>query len=244
MAELPSVRDGTQRNENTRKNSLGNYKSAALENGKEIGITVERDRRVVVRAPERASNNAISSAIERKRLWIWSKLRDPHKYPVPPVRKEFVSGETFLLFGQHYLLSLARRDDSAVELVGKRLEMAEREARNARRLLQSWYLSRARQELPARIQKIANEMGLGYSKICIRDIKFRWASYSPSGTLTFNWRAVQAPVNVIDYLIVHELAHVLQSNHSPDFWNIVAVHAPSWAKARTWLQKNGPSLEW
>jgi predicted metal-dependent hydrolase len=211
---------------------------------KSIGITVERDRRVVVRAPERASDVAVSSAIERKRLWIWRKVRDPHKYPVPAVHKEFVSGETFLFLGQHYELSLTRGEDSSVQLVGTRFKMAECERQNGRHLFRSWYLSQAKHELPARIRRIATEMGVKYSRICIRDVKFRWGSCSSRGTLTFNWRAIQAPVVVIDYLIVHELAHVLQSNHSHDFWNIVAVHAPSWAKARAWLRKHGGRLEW
>lgn len=87
-------------------------------------------------------------------------------------------------------------------------------------------------------------MGVTYSGICIRDVRFRWASCTAAGTLTFNWRAVQAPIMVIDYLVVHELAHVLQSNHSEEFWNIVAVHAPSWDKPRAWLRQNGGLLEW
>ena len=64
------------------------------------------------------------------------------------------------------------------------------------------------------------------------------------GTLTFNWRIIQAPMIVVDYLIVHELAHVLEPNHSQEFWNIVAVHAPTWTKARNWLKQHGGRLEW
>jgi hypothetical protein len=211
---------------------------------KSIGITVERDRRVIVRAPKRASETAIVLAIRRKKLWIWRKVRHPLKYPVPATHKEFVNGETFLLLGQHYELDLVDRDNPPISLVGRCLQIAQHRREDAHRLFRAWYLSQAKRELPTRIRRIATEMGVTYSRICIRDVRFRWGSCSAAGTLTFNWRAVQAPGIVIDYLIVHELAHLLESNHSEEFWNIVAVHSPSWAKARLWLKMNGPLLEW
>jgi predicted metal-dependent hydrolase len=87
-------------------------------------------------------------------------------------------------------------------------------------------------------------MGVQFSRVCVRDLKHCWGSYTSRGTLTFNWRIVQAPLVVMDYLIVHELAHVIEHNHSREFWNVVAVHAPSWARAREWLRVNGSRLDW
>src|SRR5437870_5740558 len=124
-------------------------------NRSSICITVERDRRVVVRAPKRASEFAVCRAIQRKKFWIWSKLRDTHKYPVPVIRKEFVSGETFLFLGQHCGLSLTRGEGDAVHLVDNQFKMPGRARRNGRELFRSWYLSKAKQELPPRIRRIA-----------------------------------------------------------------------------------------
>jgi len=211
---------------------------------KTIGITVERNRKVVVRAPGRASEQAISAAINRKRFWIWQKLRDPHKYPHPAPHKEYVSGETFLYLGQHYGLAVTRGLGGVVQLVGKQFEMAGSDRRHGGALFRSWYLARANEKLRPRIAAIATEMGVSYSRIWVRDLKYRWASCTPGGTLSFNWRIIQAPMFVVDYLIVHELAHVLEPKHSQDFWNIVAVHVPSWSKARKWLKQNGGRLEW
>jgi predicted metal-dependent hydrolase len=87
-------------------------------------------------------------------------------------------------------------------------------------------------------------MGVGHSRIWVRDLKYSWGSCTPGGTLSFNWRIIQALMIVADYLIVHELAHVLEPNHSKEFWNIVAVHVPSWTKARNWLKQHGAQLEW
>lgn len=211
---------------------------------KTIGIIVERDRKVVVRVPLDASEKAISEAIERKRFWIWQKLRDPYKYPNPAPRKEYVTGEAFLYLGQHFALALTKGEGGAVRLVGKQFEMAGADRRNGDVLFRSWYLAQAKEKLKPRIARFAAEMGVSYSRIWVRDLKYRWGSCTPGGTLSFNWRIIQAPMIVVDYLIVHELAHVLETNHSPEFWNIVAVHVPSWTNARSWLKLNGGRLEW
>lgn len=211
---------------------------------KTIGITVERDRKVVVRVPQEASEQAISAAIENKRFWIWQKLRDSHKYPDPVLHKEYVTGETFLYLGQHHALTLTRGEGGTVRLVGKHFEMADSDRRNAGSLFRSWYLAQAKDKLRPRIAAFANEIGVAYSRIWVRDLKYRWGSCTPGGTLSFNWRIIQAPMIVVDYIIVHELAHFLEGNHSQEFWNIVAVHVSSWRKARMWLRQNGAQLEW
>lgn len=213
-------------------------------NRKTIGITVERDRSVVVRVPLQTSEREISEAIERKKFWIWQKLRDPHKYPNPVPHKEYVAGETFLYLGQRCALTLTRGKVGAVRLVGKQFEMANADRRNGDLLFRSWYLAQAKEKLKPRIAIFAAEMGVNYSRIWIRDLKYRWGSCTPRGTLSFNWRIIQAPMIVVDYLIVHELAHILETNHSQEFWNIVAVHVPSWMKARSWLKQYGGQLEW
>jgi len=211
---------------------------------KTIRITVERDRRVIVRAPKQASETAVTAAVESKRFWIWQKVRDPHKYPDPAPRKEYVTGETFLYLGQQYGLSLTRKEKGEVRLVGREFEIAAADRRNGDAVFRSWYLTQAKEKMRPRIATLAAEMGLTYSRIWVRDLKYCWGSCTPGGTLTFNWRIIQAPMIVVDYLIAHELAHVLEPNHSEDFWNIVAVHVPSWQRARTWLKQHGGQLEW
>jgi len=209
-----------------------------------IGITVERDRKVVVRVPQQASEQAVTAAIESRRFWIWQKLRDPHKYPDPAPHKEYVAGETFLYLGQQHALHLTKGEGGPVRLVGKHFEMSVSDRRSGDALFRSWYLAQAKEKLRPRIAAFATEMGVVYSRIWVRDLKYRWGSCTPGGTLSFNWRIIQAPMIVVDYLIVHELAHVLEPNHSQEFWNIVAVHVPSWVKARGWLKQYGAQLEW
>jgi len=86
-------------------------------------------------------------------------------------------------------------------------------------------------------------MGVAYERIMISDLRMRWASCTPKNNLNFNWRIVKAPVFVIDYLIVHELAHLLEPNHTEGFWNIIAVQVPHYILAKDWLREYGATLE-
>jgi predicted metal-dependent hydrolase len=209
-----------------------------------IGITIERDRRVVVRAPQRARPEAVAAAVQSKRFWIWQKLRDPRKYALVPKVKEFVAGEGFLFLGQNHSLELVREPRGEVRFNRGRFELARSERASGKDLFRRWFLSEARRYVAPRVTALATAMGVNFKRIVVRELRYGWGSCTLGGTLTFNWRIVQAPPLVVDYLIVHELAHVLESNHSREFWNIVAVHAPAWEQARDWLRRNGPRMEW
>jgi predicted metal-dependent hydrolase len=209
-----------------------------------IGVTVERDRRVVVRAPKTAPPQAVAAAVEQKRLWIWSKLRDPRKYPEPRPRKEFVTGEAFLFRGQSFRLQLVSEPRGQVRFNGHSFEMSREDLRKARELFVAWYRAEAKVHLKQRAEAMGRAMGIAVKRVTVREMIRRWGSCSPCGTLTFNWRIVQAPIGVVDYLIAHEVAHVIVPNHAPEFWNIVAVHAPAWENARSWLRHHGGRLEW
>jgi len=209
-----------------------------------IGIIVERDRRVVVRAPRRARPEDVYAAVKRKRFWIWGKLSDPQKYALLPSLKEFVAGETFLFLGQNYSLELVPEPRGEVRLNGRHFELSRADRISGREMFQKWFLSEARKHITPRVAGLAKGMGVQFKRISVRDLKYSWGSCTPGGTLTFNWRIVQAPIVVVDYLIVHELAHVIEPNHSREFWNIVAVHVPAWEKARDWLRQHGARLEW
>lgn len=208
-----------------------------------IRVTVERDRQVVVRAPRGTSEEKVRALVEQKKLWVWQKQRDPRKYPQPRPRKEFVSGESFLYRGRHYALEMTAGADDGVRFAGKFLLPRSCRER-ALELFQTWFMARARELLPPRVADLADRMGVKYRRIGVRDLKYRWGSCTPGDQLVFNWRIIQAPQAVSDYLIVHELAHLLEPNHTARFWNIVAVHAPAHLKSRDWLRQHGNRLEW
>lgn len=129
-----------------------------------------------------------------------------------------------------------RIDESADRLV---LRVPRGFGKGGRSLAVPWLKALARDELTAAASKWAARMGVSYHTIAIRDQKTRWGSCSTRGTLSFNWRLVMAPPAIMDYVVIHELAHLKQPNHSPAFWQVVAQYCPDYKKARAWLRGNG-----
>jgi predicted metal-dependent hydrolase len=113
----------------------------------------------------------------------------------------------------------------------ERRAVSEREARSA-----------ARELVQMAIDDEAAALGVSYRRIEIRDQRTRWGSCSPRGTLSFNWRLVLAPFEVLDYVVVHELCHLLEPNHSQRFWRLVASRRPGWRRQRNWLRDHGAEL--
>lgn len=144
-----------------------------------IGITVERDRRVIVRAPLRARPEALSAAVASKRFWIWEKLRDPRKYGATPPLKEFVAGEAFLFLGQNYLLELIDEPRGEVVFNGHNFELAKADRKLGRALFRSWFLRQAKTYIPLRAATLAKAMGVQFTRISVRDLKCRWALSRP-----------------------------------------------------------------
>ena len=211
-------------------------------NRKTIALLVERDRSIVVRAPIGAPAEAIRQAVEAKKLWLYEKINHSQKYPPKPVRKEFVTGETLMYLGRHYRLEVTDDDEPGVRFQN-RFYISRRHQVNAGRLMREWYMARAQEKLTPKIRSYAAAMGVAYDRILISDLKMRWASCTPENHLNFNWRIIKAPLFVIDYLIVHELAHLLEPNHTASFWNIVAVQLPRYALGKDWLREHGAALE-
>lgn len=100
----------------------------------------------------------------------------------------------------------------------------------------------ASREIPRKVQAWADHLGLSYGAIRIKDQRSRWGSCSKAGNLNFNWRLMQAPGFVLDYVIVHELCHLRELNHSSRFWRLVEDAFPRYKEAKMWLRNNGSTL--
>jgi predicted metal-dependent hydrolase len=207
-----------------------------------ISLIVERDNSVVVRVPEGTSTERIERMIEKKKLWLFEKTQHPRKYPTKKNHKEIVPGESVLYLGHHYLLEIVDTEHAALEFDGV-FKLSRTQTDNASKLFTAWYVQQARVFIKRRVKQLAIALGVKYNQVLISDLKFRWGSCTPKDNLNFNWRLIKAPPFVIDYIIVHELAHLLEPNHTKRFWNIVAVQVPKHTEARNWLKDNGNLLE-
>jgi len=211
-------------------------------NRKTLSIIVERDRSILVRAPRHMSAEEIQQLVDEKKLWLLEKINHPQKYPPEPVKKEFVTGETILYLGRNYRLELTDEDSDAIRFESYFYISRHQKAR-AGELFRAWYMQRAHEKLLPRIRHFAQSLGVTYNRLLISDLKYRWASCTPKNNLNFNWRILKAPMFVVDYLIVHELAHLIEPSHSSAFWNVVAVQIPGYERPKTWLREFGYRLE-
>lgn len=211
---------------------------------KTLTITVERDCQVVVRAPTSVTDAEIAEIVKAKRHWISDKVAHPQKYRTQahPPGKELVNGESALYLGRYYNIEI---DTSGLEEVqfSQRFLIPQAMVNNDGEALRAWYIQRAKEKIETRVRHFANQMGVEVSKVGIVDEQFRWGSCTPNDNINLNWRLIKAPMFVIDYVIIHELAHLLETNHTPRFWNIVRAQIVNVDKAKDWLKDHGQLLE-
>lgn len=209
---------------------------------KSISIIVERDRSVLVRAPLNTSEELIAKEINKRKRLLQQKIEHNQKYSFPKQSKEFVSGETLLYLGKNYKLYVT--DTANEEIIfDNKFFISKINQNQANKLFREWYIKSATEIIVPRTKAIAKQLGVAYQNINIIDLKYRWGSCTPKDNIHFNWRIIKAPIIVIEYIIVHELTHLLEANHTPEFWNRVAVMQPNFEKAKEWLKKFGGELE-
>jgi hypothetical protein len=201
-----------------------------------ISLEITRDAVLIVRAPLRTTDAYIGNLIKEKRAWIEKKMAEMRSRPVPHERR-FARGEEFLFLGKSYPLEVLVGSDAGITL-GDRLYIGEDRLPEIRGLLTAWYTEKAAEILPVRVAGFAAILDYRPKKIRISDTQRRWASCSTSGTLSFCWRLVLAPPEVIDYVIVHELVHMRQPDHSNLFWEKVRRAMPDYERHRDWLREN------
>ena len=213
-------------------------------NRKKLTITVERDRSVVVHAPESTPEETIRQVVKSKRQWIYEKTKHAQKYdkkPHPP-GKELVNGESALYLGREYQIEIISTDSTEIRFEQRFLIPASL-VDERRGILRNWYINRAKERILPKVKSLAVTLGVELANAKIVDNRFRWGSCTPKDNVNLNWRLIKAPMFVVDYVIVHELAHLIEANHTPRFWNVVRTHAPTMEKARSWLKDHGQILE-
>lgn len=210
---------------------------------KKVTITVERDRNVVVHAPESTSEEKIRAIIESKRQWIYEKTRHAQKYTVShPPGKELVNGESALYLGRQYQIEVVNANSKEIRFE-QRFLIPAMLSTERKQVLRKWYMDKAREKILPRTQKFANNLGVVFVNAKIVDNRYRWGSCTIKDNINLNWRLIKAPMYVVDYVIIHELAHLLEGNHTPRFWNIVRAQSSKVDRAKQWLLENGQILE-
>lgn len=227
----------------------GNYDVEVVRTSREKTAKVEVDHGVVsIHVPLDLSAARIQEVVEAKQAWIADKIAI-HDVANPKMHKEYVSGEAFPYLGRNYRLKVLPGDTNQVKLRHGELRLeivsstryVDKDAR-ARRLVRAWYMQRAQELLTRKVGKVAKEMRVETPKVVARAFKSRWGSCRPDGILEFNWQIVLAPLSILEYVVVHEVAHLIHPNHSKKFWALVSRHCPTYKFCRDWLKENSQIL--
>lgn len=207
---------------------------------KTLALIVKPDGSVIVRAPLRATQKLIREFVASNAKWIEKKRAEALAF-LPPAPKQYVPGEMFMYLGNVYPLEIVKGQRKPLFL-DESFKLAASKQDSAKLVFERWYRAQAKQILTERVRLYAGQYGLQYKKIGITSARTRWGSCSANGSLNFSWRLILAPLAVVDYVVVHELAHTVHHNHSKKFWKKVETIMPDYKERRKWLQKDGRQL--
>jgi len=217
---------------------------------KTVSIAVEPRGSVVVTAPRGTPERRISEVVRSRARWIVGRVKSTSDLPPALPAREFVTGETFLYLGRQYRLKLVDRAPvRPLALRGGWLELpvpralgTERRARYARAALLDWYRRRASERLPRIVSEWAPRVEVEPSNVIITEQRKRWASCDRHGVLRLNWRIIQAPTSLVEYVVVHELVHLVHPDHTREFWATLGRTMPDYDGRKHRLREMGARL--
>lgn len=200
---------------------------------KTLSLQIDNEARLVVRAPMRMPERDIAAFVTKKKRWIAEKqlLVLAHREKYDPI--EIKTGEVLPFLGTNYTLRL--RSVAETGLSGSTIVIPENAVKED---LITWYRHEARKVLTERADHFAELVGVSYTALKISGARTRWGSCSSKNSISFTWRLVMCPPAVVDYIVVHELCHIIQKNHSRDFWAEVEAVLPDHREQKEWLKNN------
>ena len=206
------------------------------------------DNELLIKVPNGVRDRDILKILETKDRWIRNKAIKLQNQPIAKER-EYISGEFFPLFGRYLKLKILEGGKVGTELINDYLmttvrskEIGELRKSRIKTYIEKWYLKEAYKELEEKVMRYSEIIRVSPREIKVRNYKTRWGSCDKKGRLTFNFHLIKAPHPIVDYVVIHELCHMIQPNHSKFFWNEVAKFDPFFLNHKNWLKENGNLL--
>lgn len=208
-----------------------------------LRITVQPDKSIVVKAPLDHSLGEVQAKLEKRAPWMIRQLEYFEQYhPILPER-QYISGETYYYLDRQYRLKVTAGSENDVKLIGKYFVLTTTQPENLERkqqILQDWYTRHAKVFIQNRSELFVDrliELGARKPEIKYRRMNKRWGSCTPSGVITFNTELIKAPTHCIDYVVLHELCHLVHVGHNAKFYHLLDVLMPDWKKRKERLEK-------
>lgn len=215
-----------------------------------VSVAVDHSKGVVLTAPAKVGVEQLDRIVKDKAPWIVNQLRRFAEIEESGASKELVAGESFAYLGRNYRLRIVAGHEAArleqgfvVVAVAPGLVGDERDAA-IRHAIRTWYVERASERLEARAHEWARRAGVALAGVRVKDQQERWGSCDAAGVLRFNWRIIQAPSKLVDYVVAHEVVHLVHRDHGPEFWALLGTLLPDYEQRKDELRKLGPRLIW
>lgn len=211
-------------------------------NRKTVSIFIERDGSVSALVPQSLSQPEIKEIISSKTYQIhknraeWSQLNERN------VIREYVSGQSFLYLGRNYRLKVI--DESLDGVVFKRgtFYLGKNEVLNGEIYFKEFYKAKLESKISPIVKLYEDRLGVKSNQIKVMELQNRWASCTQKGNINFHWKCAMAPIDVLHYIIAHELTHLIHMNHTPAFWNELDKVIPNYTEQQNWLKYNGAGM--
>jgi len=211
---------------------------------KTLSIEVEAPDIITVITPENTPEGTILETVKTKSKWIVQKLFEIKEMEYRKRDKQYVNGESFIYMGRNYSLQIVLDDKIILpetKLRGGKFYVYTytKDEETVKQALENWYKDKAKEKIQERIKYYQQYFDIKPAKIIIKDQQKRWGSCTNKKELLFNWKCIMAPSPVLDYIVVHEMCHLVYMNHSKEFWQLLKRVLPDYEGRRALLRNNG-----
>lgn len=228
------------------------YSVEYLKGKKDVSLSVCLTEGVKLVAPEGIDFEKLNTILHKKAPWILKKRYELEEVIDTPLAREYVSGEKFAYLGRHYRLKVLKNENIHTSILNFKqgrfiaetpAHITDSERRNElKQLFKEWYISHGYKKVEERLKFYCPKMELEPAKVGFKEQQKRWGTCTKEGAVYLNWRILMAPMSVVDYVLVHELAHIKHMDHSTDYWRFVRSILPDYEQRKEWLRINGPTL--
>ncbi|MFN9748096.1 MAG: M48 family metallopeptidase [Burkholderiales bacterium] len=216
------------------------YEVRFLPSRRTLGIEVNPDLRVVVRAPVGCAEEVIADRVRKRASWISRQLADFRRYTPRTPERRYVSGETHLYLGRQYRLKVDCGATASIQMTRGQLAVTlpgSPDPARVRAMLHRWYLDQARQVFADVIDLCLPKFkGHPRPRLIVRSMQSRWGSLSQAGSMTLNANLVRAPRACIEYVVTHELCHLIRRDHDAGFFKLLGRVMPDWEQRKQRLE--------
>lgn len=215
---------------------------------KTLSIRIEPTGKILVIAPSGLGEEAIKGVVESKSKWITKKLEELKEIDYSPYDRKFIDGEFFMYLGERLSLKIIIDkgiNKPIIEVAHGQLNITtfEKEPELLEKVMKKWYKEQCLNMIMERVDYYKRILGKEPRKVRVKEQKRRWGTCTSRGDILLNWRCIMASIDIIDYIVVHEMCHLVHMNHSKDFWRLVESILPDYKERRAWLKKYGLTLD-